>query len=135
MGVLINCSNEWQIEATKKEFDMLEFIYNDGNYGKMWRMIMNLYGHIASKYHAIGDDENAIICFRKMSELAVEFDNLDRISVMQSTMFKGKKFDKHFLGSNFKAKSRVIELLTTKYSLSDEFKNTPEFKEIIKNLS
>ncbi len=130
-----NCTDEWQIEASKKEVEMLEFIYNDGNYGKMWRTVMNLYGHIGMKYHIIGDDKNALIYFRKNAELAVAFDSMERITVMHSTMFEGKEFDKHTLGSTFIAKSRVRELLTETYPLSDEFKETDEFKQIISMLS
>ncbi len=50
---------------------------------------------------------------------------------MHSTMFEDKKFDKHTLSSTFIAKSRVKELLTRKYPLSDDFKATDEFKEIL----
>ncbi len=130
-----NCTDEWQIEASKKEVELLEFIYNDGNYGKMWRTVMNLYGHIGMKYHIIGDDKNALISFRKNAELAVAFDSMERITVMHSTMFEGKEFDKHTLGSTFIAKSRVRELLTETYPLSDKFKETDEFKQIISMLS
>ncbi len=130
-----NCTDEWQIEASKKEVEMLEFIYDDGNYGKMWRTVMNLHGHIGMKYHIIGDDKNALIYFRKNAELAVAFDSMERITVMHSTMFEGKEFDKHTLGSTFVAKSRVKELWTETYPLSDEFKETDEFKQIISILS
>lgn len=73
--------------------------------------------------------------FKKSAELAIEFDNLERISIMHSTMFNGKEFDKHTLGSTFVAKSRVKELLTKKYPLTDKFKETNEFKEIIQMLN
>lgn len=126
-----NCTDEWQKESAKKEIEYLEFIYDDGNYGKMWRTIMNLYGHLGEKYFSLNDHENALKCFRKAAALAVEFDNLERISVMNSIMFKGKEFDKYSLGSTFIAKSRVKELLTKKYSLTDEFKSTEEFKKIL----
>ena len=69
-----------------------------------------------------------------MCELAVRFDSMDRISVMHSVMFEGKEFDKHTLGSTYIAKMQVKELLTEKYPLSDEFKSTPEFEEIVKIL-
>lgn len=126
-----SCTDQWQIEASEKEAELLEFIYDDGNYGKMWRTVMNLYGHIGTKYHAVGDNENALINFRKSAELAVKFDGMDRITVMQSAMFKGKEFDKHSLGSTFVAKSRVKELMCEKYPLSDDFKATDGFKEIL----
>ncbi len=129
------CTDKWQTESIKKEIEYLEFVYDDGNYGKMWRMMMNLYGHLGVKYFNLNDYENAIYSFKKSAELAIKFDAMERITVMQSTMFKGKEFDKHSLGSTFIAKRRVKELLTEKYPLSDEFRNSPEFKRIIDMLS
>ena len=129
------CSDEWQTKAIKKEIDYLDFFYDDGNYGKMWRMIINLYGHLGVRYFNIKDYKNAIINFKKSAELAIKFDSMDRITVMHSTMFEGKKFDKHTLGSTFIAKRRAKELLTKKYPLTDEFKETNEFQEIIQMLN
>ncbi len=128
------CTDEWQIKALKKEIEMLDFIYDDGNYGKMWRMMMNLYCHLGVKYHNIGDYENALSAFKKSAELAMKFDSLERNTVMHSVMFEGREFDKHTLGSTFVAKSRAKELMTKKYTLSDEFKSTAEFKAIISSL-
>ena len=125
------CTDEWQIKSVQKEIEYLEFAYDDGNYGKMWRMMMNLYGHLSVKYFNLNDYENAIYNFKKSAGLAIKFDSMERITVMHSTLFEGKKFDKHTLGSTFIAKSRVKELLTKKYPLSDEFKASAEFKEIL----
>ncbi len=129
------CSDEWQIKSFSKEIEYLEFIYDDGNYGKMWRMMMNLYGHIGVKFFKLNDYKNALYNFRKTAELAIKFDNMDRVTIMHSTMFEGKKFDKHTLGSTFIAKRRVKELLTEKYPLTDDFKKTDDFIDIISILS
>ena len=129
------CSDEWQTESIKKEIEYLEFAYDDGNYGKMWRMMMNLYGHLGVRFFNLNDYKNAVCSFRKSAELAIKFDSMDRITVMNSVMFKGKEFDKFTLGSTFVAVRRVKELLTQKYPLSDKFKETEEFKEIIAMLS
>lgn len=124
-------SDEWVISALKSELNFLGFVYDDGHYGKMWRQVIYIYGLIAVRCIKIGDNVNAIENFRKMCELAIKFDNMDRITTMHSVMFEGKKFDKHTLGSTYVSKMQVKELLTEKYPLSDEFKNSPEFKEII----
>lgn len=129
------CSDEWQTKSIKKEIDYLEFFYDDGNYGKMWKMMVNLYGHLGISYFKMNDYKNAIHNFKKSAELAIKFDSMDRITTMHSTMFEGKVFDKHTLGSTFIAKSRVKERLTKKYPLTDEFKETNEFKEIIQMLN
>ena len=128
-------SDEWIISALKKEVDFLKFIYDDGNYGKMWRQVFYLYGLIAVRYFKLGDTAEALENFRKICELAVKFDNMDRITTMHSVMFEGKKFDKHTLGTTYISKMQIKELLTEKYPLSEEFRELPEFKKIIESLS
>lgn len=130
-----NFSDEWVLSAYKAELDFLNFAYDDGNYGKMWRTVLYNYGHIGVRYFKLRDNENALKYFRKMCELAIKFDSMDRVTVMHSVMFEGKEFDKHTLGTTYIAKMQMKELLTDKYPLSDEFKNTKEFKEIIEMLS
>ena len=89
------------------------------------------YGHLGVRYFKLGDNVNALVNFRKMCELAIEFDNMDRITTMHSVMFEGNKFDKHTLGSTYVAKTQMKELLTEKYPLTEDFKNTVEFKKIV----
>ncbi len=127
-------SDEWVLSAFRQEIDFLNFIYNDGHYGKMWRTAIYLYGHLGVRFFKLGDTHNAILNFRKMCELAIKFDSMDRITVMNSTMFEGKKFDKFTLGSTFSAKERIKHLLMNKYPLSEEFKNSNKFKEILNML-
>ncbi len=127
-------SDEWVLEAFNKEIDFLNFVYDDGNYGKMWQTVIYCYGHLGVRYFRLGDNNNALLNFRKMAELAIKFDSMERITVMHSTMFEGKEFDKHTLGSTYVAKKRIKDLLTEKYPLSEEFKNSEEFREIIKIL-
>lgn len=66
-----------------------------------------------------------------MCDLAIKFDNMDRITTMHSVMFEGNKFDKHTLGTTYVAKTQIKELLTEKYPLTEDFKNMIEFKNII----
>ncbi len=127
-------SDEWQKEAFEKEIDFLNFVYNDGNYGKMWRTVMYMYGHLGVRYFKLGDNENALKNFRKMCRLAKEFDSMDRFTTMHSVLFEGKTFDKHTLGSTYVATSQMKHLLTNKYPLTAEFKELKEFKEIIESL-
>lgn len=49
-------------------------------------------------------------------------------------MFEGNKFDKHTLGTTYVAKPQIKELLTETYPLSEEFKKSNEFKEILSSL-
>lgn len=129
-----NFSDEWVLSAFKTEIDFLNFVYDDGNYGKMWRTVIYNYGHLGVRYFKLGDTANALKNFRKMCEFAIKFDNMDRITTMHSVMFEGKEFDKHTLGSTYVAKSQIKELLTENFPLSDDFKATDEFKELISTL-
>lgn len=130
-----NFSDEWMLSAFKTELDFLNFVYDDGHYGKMWRTVMYNYGHLGVRYFRLGDTANALENFKKMSELAIKFDNMERITTMHSVMFEGNIFDKHTLGSTYVAKMQVRELLTEKYPLSDDFKSSAEFIEIISLLN
>ena len=96
-------------------------------------MIHN-YGHLAIRFSQKGDVKSALVNLKKSAELAVEFDNMDRISTMHSKLFNGKQFDKHTLGSTYCAKQTVKKRLTEKYPLSDELKSMEEFKSIISML-
>ena len=101
----------------------------------MWTTAIYCYGHLGVRYFKLGDIESSLANFRKMADLAVKFDTMDRITVMNSVMFKGKQFDKHTLGSTYSAKRRVTGLLTEKYPLTEEFRNSSEFTEILKLLT
>ncbi len=124
-------SRDYQIEFHEKTKEFFNYIYNDGNYSRFWRTVMSrCYGMLGWLYFEKGDEEKALHNLRRAGELAVEFDNLERITTLRSTVFKGKNFDKQVLGSNFIAKSWMKENILN-YPLSDEFKSTKEFKEII----
>lgn len=128
-------SREYQIEMVEKTIEFFNYIYNDGNYSKMWRIVMNCcYGLLGWNYHQIGNDEKALYNLRKSAELAVSFDNLERNSTLHSTLFEGRNFDKQTLGSNFIAKSWMKENICKHYPLSETFKSTSEFKEILSML-
>ena len=122
------------IAARKAEIEMLNLFYDESNYGSAWRNIIYAYGYIGYLYVKKGEYEKGLQYLRKEAELARQFDSLDRITVLHSMFFEGKEFDKHTLGITFVATSSVKTLLEEKYPLPDEFKDTPEFKEIIKAL-
>ncbi len=122
------------IKVANIEINLLNSFYDDGNYGRAWRNIIFTYGYLGYFYVRKGDYENSINAFKKEIQLAKRFDSLDRFTVMHSTFFEGREFDKHTLGSTFVASSRVKTLLEEKYPLPNEFKATPEFREIINTL-
>ena len=122
------------IHGVQTEINMLNLFYDDGNYGRAWRNIIFSYGYLGYLYAKTGDYEKGIQYLKHEVDLAKQFDALDRITIMHSTFFEGREFDKHTLGSTFVASSRVKTLLEEKYPLPDEFKATPEFQEIIETL-
>lgn len=90
--------------------------------------------HLGVRYFKLGDKANALKNFRKMCDLAIKFDEMDRITTMHSVMFEGNKFDKHTLGTTYVAKMQTKKLLSEKYPLSKDFKESDEFKEILSSL-
>lgn len=126
---------EFKIKAIEKMLDVQNSFNEDRNFGKSWRSIVYNYGHLGHMYFEIGNTEKAIENLRKSAELAKQFDELPQISERHSLFFEGSVFDKNTLGSTYVACSRMKYLMTEKYPLSDEFKDSREFKEIIEILS
>lgn len=127
-------SREYQIEILEKTIDFFNYIYNDGNYSRMWRAVMSCYGLLGWFYFEKGNKEKSLHNLKIRAELSIKFDNLDRVTTLHSTLFEGKTFDKHSLGTTFIAKSWSKENILN-CPFSDEFRNTAEFKEIIAMLS
>lgn len=123
-----------RINALELEIKILNGFYDDGNYGRAWRNVTYAYGHLGHLYFESGNKEKALENLKMSALLAKKFDEMDRITTMHSKFFNGREFDKHTLGSTYIASTRMYELMTERYSLTDEFKETKEFKEILKIL-
>lgn len=130
-GNVFGLPTELVIETNEKLLDIANFFYDDGNYGKMWRFVMDTYARLGNVYFENGNAVKAIENLKKCAELAKKFDSMDRITIMHSKLFEGREFDKHTLGSTFIASSRVKTFLTP---LPYEFKSSPEFAEILEIL-
>lgn len=122
---------EERINALEVEVKILNEFYDDGNYGNSWRNITYTYGHLGHLYFELYSKEKAVENLKKSAYLAKQFDNMDRVTTMHSKFFNVRKFDKYTLGSTYIASSRMYELITEKYPLTDDFKSTKEFKEIL----
>lgn len=123
-----------RINALELEIKILNGFYDDGNYGRAWRNVTYAYGHLGHLYFESGNKEKALENLKMSALLAKKFDEMDRITTMHSKFFNGREFDKHTLGSTYIASTRMYELMTERYPLTDEFKKTKEFKEILKIL-
>ncbi len=121
----------YKIDMLEKSIHIKSIIYDDGHFGEQWQQIIYDYGHLGHLYFEIGKNKKAIRNLRKCAELAKQFDNLERYTTMHSKLFEGRIFDKHKLGSTYVATARIKYLMEEKYPLSEDFKNTKEFKEIL----
>ena len=129
-------SVDYQIEIQEHIIKALDYIYNDGNYGIMWKaVIFSGYGVNSLFYYRKGDYNNSLIKLKKATELAIKFDSLDRYSTMHSPLFEGYIFDKYTNDRDFVATKHLKDSILNDYGFSDDFKNMAEFKEIIAMLS
>ena len=114
-----------------KIIDIKNMIYDDGNYGEQWLQVIYNHGAMGYLYFQNGNEQFSLIFLKKCAELAVKFDRMERYTEMNSMLFKGRVFDKYKLGTPFIAAERMKYLFEEKYPLTNEFKNTKEFKDII----
>lgn len=124
-------TREFRIKAIEMLLTVQKLFNDDGNYGASWKFVMYNYGHIGCMYFQLDDTKKALENLRKSAEIAKQFDELPQISVRHSFLFDGAEFDKNTLGSTHIACSRMKFLMTERYPLSDEFKASEEFKEIL----
>lgn len=127
-------SLDLRIKTAELEVYIYNSFYNDGNFGSMWRNMMYLYGHLGHMYFQKGAEQKAFENLEKSAQLAKQFDKMDRITIMHSDIFDGKEFDKHTLGSTFVACSYIKHLMTEKYPLTNDFKQSDEFNRILQIL-
>ncbi len=120
------------IEAYVK---LVEAVMPNGDYGKCFDLVIYDYGYIGVKKYVNGDTDGALKCFEKMCRLAVEYDNLPGITTHTSFNLEGLEFDKAKtnLGTS-RMTDRMRRHMLKNYPLTDEFKNSEEFKKILKIL-
>lgn len=121
-------SVDYKIDIVNKCNNLLNTIYDDGNFGEAWRVIIFNTGHLGRLHFLKGETDKALDYFKNATELAKQFDALNRKTVLHSQLLDGKEFDKHSQGSNWVAKEHLEFLLNERYPLSEEFKNSESFK-------
>lgn len=126
----LNCSPKDRIIQFESLQNLLNLIYPDGDFRKnCFNRLYNM-GHLGHLYHQIGDDENAIKHLKSAAEYAKELDNAPDSSE------KAKRFYNYGPAyRDLSAAQFMKTVMTEHYPLSEDFKSTKEFKEIISMLS
>lgn len=123
-------SFEYKIKAAENTNRIYDIIYDDGNYGKNWHNVVYNYGYLGYWYFEIGNIEKSLENLTKAASLAKKYDDLPLKTELHSHLLNGCIFEKAERGKTLC--ERMKHHFTVNYPLSDEFKNTKEFKEIIK---
>lgn len=126
-------SVDFKIEAANILQTVMDIFYNDGNYSQNWYSVVYNYGHLGYWHFLRGDSEKTIENLKKSAELAIKYDMLDETTKLNSHLLKGALFTKTQHGKTMS--ERMKFLMTERYPLSDDFKSSSEFKEIIEMLS
>ncbi len=130
-----NTDREKKIAAAKAVLAAYEAFYPDGDYGKNYRHVIYNHGHIADWYFTLGKTEQSLFHLRKSAELAARFDSLPETVTHSSPLLSGFEIEKSKIptASGPKMRERVKELIG-RYSYTESFKSSAEFKEILEIL-
>ena len=113
--------------------NLVETVMSDGDYGKSWYLLVVHAQRIGVKKYIQGDEKSALEYFEKAVKLAKRYDEMPDVTVHTSKAVEGVIFDKtkayRFWKDSFA--EDIKEGLRKRPQLSDEFKNTEEFKRIL----
>lgn len=126
-------SVEYQIEAIKKCLTVLNMVYDDGNYGSCYRSVIFLLCDLGRLYFENGNADKCLEYLRKCAELAKKHDDLPEETTHNSMLLDGSIYKKTNFGKTMC--ERMKNNFLNKYLLSDEFKTTTQFNEIINILT
>ena len=125
-GYCFNCPTEEKIKQYEALQALLELIYTDASFGKNSFNRLYNYGHLGQLYHKIGNDEKSVEYLKKAAEYAVTLDSspdeTERI----------KRFYNY--GTAYREMSAcefMRTVMTEHYDLSDAFKLSEAFNEIL----
>lgn len=121
-------------EIADAYINLVEKVMPDGDYGKSWYLIVIHTQRIGVRKYLKGDEKGALECFEKAVRLAEKYDETPEISIHTSPAVKGVVFDKskayRFWEGSFA--EDIKDGLRNRPQLSEEFKNSEEFKRIVK---
>ena len=124
-----NFTTEYKIEVVSNTNALFHTFYQNNNYGKNWMHLVYNYGHLGHWHFELGKEEEALRYLKTAAEYAVKCD-----SVFDNTETVAKFYEQERDYREMNMCTRMKELMTKHYPLSDEFKSKSEFNEIIKLL-
>ena len=124
-----NFTVEYKIKIISDLNSLFHTFYQNGDFGKNWMNLVYNYGHLGRLYFELGKEKEALKYFEIAAEYAIKCD-----SVFDNTETVAKFYEQEKDYREMNMCTRMKELMTKHYPLSDEFKSKPEFKEIISML-
>ena len=109
--------------------ELLDLIYPDGSYGKNCFFRLYNYGHLGHLYQQTGNDEAALKYLHTAAEYAKELDSSPDASEHIKRFYNYGTAYRELNAAQF-----MKAVMTEHYPLSEAFKATREFKEIIASL-
>lgn len=133
---LINYKNEFSVEykikAAEKALRILDEFYNDGNYGYCYRSVIYMLGDLGRMCFENSEKEKALFYLEKCALESKKHDEMPEESkhgalLMEDYVYRKTKYGKTMC-------ERMKERFLNTYSLSDEFRDSEEFRKIIRIL-
>lgn len=129
-GHCLNYSPEERIIQYNALQNLLDLIYPDGRYGKNSFNRLYNYGHLGHLHHQIGNDEAALEYLRTAAGYARELDSHPEETEKIKRFYNYGTAHREMSASEF-----MRTVMTEHYPLSEEFKNSNAFREIVTLLS
>ena len=125
-GYCLNYPLRERIKQYEALQNILDLIYIDGNYGKNAFNRLYNYGHLGHLYHQAGNDEIALDYLKVAVKYAIELDNTpDRSEQAKRYYNYGTAY------REMSAREFMKMVITEHYPLTEEFKASNEFKNIV----
>lgn len=123
-------------DISEAYINLVEKVMPDGDYGKSHYLMVINHHRLGVKKFVAGDEKAALEHFEKGLKLAKSYDEMPDILVHTSKAVKGLEFDKtkayrFWEGSFFED---MKDGLMRRPELTEEFKNSEEFKNMIENI-
>ncbi len=125
-------STDRKIKAAEKCLNILNTFYDDGNYGSCWRSVIYILGDLGRWYYEINDADTAVMYLEKCATEAAKHDRLSGETKHASLLMEGAVYQKNKYGKTMC--ERMKDNFIFKYKFSSVFKDTDEFKKIIRIL-